>query len=278
MGTRRRRQASAPPRTGWHILFARLVSLLLRPTSVQLRHDLALSLEPLRLDNALLLPRPDLPPPTLLRSIFAGWAPHTLIHLKGATDELERDDALQLAVYLNLYRIQQRLASPDELALRVLAPALTPRFAWALAEMGVSLSSRRAGESEGELLGVPLRVIETSVVRHREGERLLGLFEPRAVQGEFDVSELSDEELALFERLAQDVVPWTPTPGHRRPGEESVMAEVHQVVANILKAMPAERPPPASRPSRSPRRQGHGGSPSPYPRPGLALACPRDRA
>jgi hypothetical protein len=70
--------------------------------------------------------RPGTPPaPRLLASVVGALADHTLVHFKGPTDELERDDAPMLLAYALQYLVVAEIADPALVALRVVAPRLT---------------------------------------------------------------------------------------------------------------------------------------------------------
>jgi hypothetical protein len=63
--------------------------------------------------------------------------------------------------------------SPTLVALRVVAPRLTPRFVKALGSLDCTLTSTVPGIHEGRLGVFPLRVVETVPVNARAGEHLL---------------------------------------------------------------------------------------------------------
>jgi hypothetical protein len=71
--------------------------------------------------------RPGAPPaPHLLTSVVGQLAEHTIIHFKGPTDELERDDARMLLAYALQYLVVAEIEDPGDVALRVVAPRLPP--------------------------------------------------------------------------------------------------------------------------------------------------------
>jgi hypothetical protein len=61
-------------------------------------------------------------------SVLGGLRAHNLVHLKGPSDALEATDALQLLGYAAQYMVLERIDDPSEVAMRVIAPKLTPRF------------------------------------------------------------------------------------------------------------------------------------------------------
>jgi hypothetical protein len=161
--------------TAWHPVIVVLLSHVLPEGWYQVLSELQLAREPLRVDVVIVRrSRRGAPPaPHLLTSVVGGLAEHTLVHFKGATGELERDDARMLLAYALQYLVVAEIEDPADVALRVVAPRVTPRFVEALRSLGCELTTTAPGTHEG-LLGVfPLRVVETVPVNARAGEHLL---------------------------------------------------------------------------------------------------------
>src|SRR4051794_23203484 len=97
----RRRSRRVRIYTAWHPLIVVLLSRVLPEGWYQLLSELQLAREPLRVDVVIVRrSRPGAPPaPHLLTSVVSDLADHTLVHFKGPTDELERDDARMLLAY-----------------------------------------------------------------------------------------------------------------------------------------------------------------------------------
>src|SRR5579864_2104255 len=91
--------------TAWHPVLVALLEHVLPDGFYQCISEFQLSREPLRIDVVVVRRRrPGTPPPPrLLASVVGGLADHTLVHFKGPTDELERDDARMLLAYALQY-------------------------------------------------------------------------------------------------------------------------------------------------------------------------------
>jgi hypothetical protein len=139
--------------TAWHPVLVVLLEHVLPGGFYQCLSEFQLSREPLRIDIVVVRrSRPGTPPaPRLLASVVGDLADHTLVHFKGPTDELERDDAPMLLAYALQYLVVAEIADPALVALRVVAPRLTPRFVEALRSLGCELSATEAGIHEGRL-------------------------------------------------------------------------------------------------------------------------------
>jgi hypothetical protein len=161
--------------TAWHPLVVVAIEHTLPQGWYQCLSEFQLSREPLRIDVVVVrrLREGTPPPPRLLASVLADLAEHTLVHFKGPTDELERDDALMLLAYALQYLVVAAVESPALVALRVVAPRLTRRFVKALGSLDCKLTSTVPGIHEGRLGVFPLRVVETIPVSARAGEHLL---------------------------------------------------------------------------------------------------------
>src|SRR4051812_14773298 len=147
--------------TAWHPLIVVLLSRVLPEGWYQLLSELQLAREPLRVDVVIVRrSRPGAPPaPHLLTSVVGELAEHTLVHFKGPTDELERDDARMLLAYALQYLVVAEIEDPADVALRVVAPRVTPRFVEALKLLGCELTTTATGTHEGRLGVFPLRVV-----------------------------------------------------------------------------------------------------------------------
>jgi len=126
--------------TAWHPVLVALLEHVLPGGFYQCISEFQLSREPLRIDVVVVRrSRPGIPPaPHLLASVVADLADHTLVHFKGPTDELERDDARMLLAYVFQYLVVAEIEDPAPVALRVVASRLTPRFVEALRRLGCS--------------------------------------------------------------------------------------------------------------------------------------------
>src|SRR5580704_11517452 len=204
---RRRRRKSVRIYTAWHPLLVVLLEHVLPAGWYQCLSELQLAREPLRIDVVIVRRnRPgDAPVPRLLKSVVGDLADHTLVHFKGPTDELERDDAWMLLAYVAQYMVIAEVEDPALVALRVVAPGLTPRFVQALRSLGCELTTTAAGTHEGRLCVFPLRVIETVPVNGRAGEHLLYTVTPGMLTDPGGVPALSGEESEIFYALQEHV-------------------------------------------------------------------------
>ncbi len=142
------------------------------------------------------------PPLPRMHTVLDGLRAHNVVHLKGSTDELERTDAVQVLHYATGYLLAARLDDPGELALRVVAPALTPRFVGGVTAMGGSLApTAEVGVHEGRLGPFALRVIETSLACEIPHEQVLFLFSPRFLRERRALAPVDDAERRLYNRL-----------------------------------------------------------------------------
>lgn len=204
--------------TAWHPMLVVLLEHVLPAGFFQCIPEFQLSREPLRIDVVIVRrTRPGKPPPPhLLASVVAGLADHTLVHFKGPTDELERDDARMLLAYALQYMVVARVDDPAPLALRVVASRLTPRFVAGLNALGCTLRSAGEGVHEGHLLGFPVRAVETAAVNARPGEHLLYNLSPGALAAPASGPPLSSEEIQIFHHLRDQIEQQRhPSPGNR---------------------------------------------------------------
>ncbi len=193
--------------TAWHPVLVVLLEHVLPGGFYQCLSEFQLSREPLRIDVVVVRrSRPGTPPaPRLLASVVGNLADHTLVHFKGPTDELERDDARMLFAYALQYLVVAELEDPALVALRVVAPRLTPRFKEALKLLDCALTTSEAGVHEGRLGVFPLRVIETVPVNGRAGEHLLYTVTPGMLADPDSIPALSGEESEVFYALREHV-------------------------------------------------------------------------
>jgi hypothetical protein len=246
----------APPRpprkhariyTAWHPLLVALLEQVLPAGFYQCIPEFQLSREPLRIDVVVVRrSRPGTPPaPHLLTSVVSDLADHTLVHFKGPTDELERDDARMLLAYALQYLVVAELADPAPIALRVIASRVTPRFVEALRSLGCPLTTTAPGTHEGRLLVFPLRVIEAVPVNRRPGEHLLYTVTPGMLSAPEGVQALSVEETKVFWALLEHVEQIRhPLPGQRRrhmKDEKEIVESYEKALAHLLVRLPPER-------------------------------------
>jgi hypothetical protein len=233
--------------TAWHPVLVVLLEHVLPGGFYQCLSEFQLSREPLRIDVVVVRrSRPGTPPaPRLLTSIVADLADHTLVHFKGPTDELERDDARMLLAYALQYLVVAKIDDPAPVVLRVVAPRLTPRFVAALKALGCALTSTEAGVHEGRLLIFPLRVIETVPANARAGEHLLYTVTPGMLADPDGIPALTIEENEVMWALREHVEQLRhPLPGvRRRPmkDEDKVVESFDRAMASLLARLPPEQ-------------------------------------
>jgi hypothetical protein len=232
--------------TAWHPVLVALLEHVLPGGFYQCISEFQLSREPLRIDVVIVRRSgPGTPPaPHLLASIVGDLADHTIIHFKGPTDELERDDARMLFAYALQYLVVAELEDPALVALRVVASRLTPRFVEALKSLGCALTTAAAGVHEGRLGVFPLRVIETVPVNARAGEHLLYTVTPGMVADPGGVPALSGEESEVFYALQEHVEQLRhPLPGQRKrrmKDEDLVVESFGKAMRAVLARLPPE--------------------------------------
>ncbi len=234
--------------TAWHPVLVALLEHVLPGGFYQCLSEFQLSREPLRIDVVVVRrSRPGVPPaPHLLASVVANLADHTIVHFKGPTDELERDDARMLLAYVLQYLVVAELEDPAPVVLRVVAPRLTPRFVEALKALGCELTSAEAGVHEGRLLIFPLRVVETVPANARAGEHLLYTVTPGMLADPGGIPALSGEESEVFYALREHVEQLRhPLPGRKRrhmKDEDKVAESFEEAMKRIMARMsPEER-------------------------------------
>jgi hypothetical protein len=201
--------ADDPPhlRTAWHPLLVMLLELLLPRDHWKVLAEHALTREPRRID-VVIVRQLDASAwrPRHLRSVLDDLRAHNLVHFKGATDELEVVDALQLLSYAYQYMALNGLHHTDALSLRVVAPTLTPRFRAQLRVLGGALSETAVkGVHTGHVQGISLRVVETDVAWPAPGEHLLFPISPACLRSPTRAPAFDDNERALYYRLLQGI-------------------------------------------------------------------------
>lgn len=163
----------------------------------------------------------------------------------GPTDELERDDARMLLAYALQYLVVAEVEDPASVALRVLAPRLTPRFVEALRSLGCALTPTGPGTLEGRLGVFPLRVVETVPANTREGEHLLYTVTPGMIADPGGIPALSPAEIAVFWALLEHVEQVRrPLPGQRKrhmKDEKRVVESFEQALARLVARVPPEQ-------------------------------------
>ncbi|AUX46385.1 hypothetical protein SOCE26_078910 [Sorangium cellulosum] len=230
--------------TAWHPVLVALLEHVLPEGWYQCISEFQLAREPLRVDIVILRrSRRGAPPrPRLLTSVVGELAEHTLVHFKGPTDELERDDARMLLAYA---LVVAEIDDPGAVALRVLAPRLTPRFTEALRSLGCTLTPTGPGTQEGRLGVFPLRVVETVAANAREGEHLLYTVTPGMVADPGGIPALSPAEVAVFWALLEHVEQVRhPLPGQRKrhmKDEKRVVESFEQALARLVARLPPEQ-------------------------------------
>jgi hypothetical protein len=176
--------------------------------------------------------------------VVGDLADHTLVHFKGPTDELERDDARMLLAYTLQYLVVAEIDDPADVALRVVAPRLTPRFVEALRSLGCTLTATATGTHEGRLGVFPLRVVETVPVNARAGEHLLYTVTPGMVADPGAIPALSFEEKEVWWALREHVQQTRhPLPGVRRrhmKDEDKVVESFDAAMVSLLARLPPE--------------------------------------
>jgi len=196
-------------RTAWHPLLVLLLEFLLPADLWRVVAEYVLTQEPRRIDAVIVRRVADAGDrwhPDYLRSVLDGLRAHNVVHFKGATDALDRADALQLLSYAFQYMAAEGLERADIVALRVVAPTLTPRFRAQVEALGGALAATAApGVWDGALQGFALRVVETSVAWPAPGEHLLYAVSPACVDDPGRVRTFDDRERGLYYLLLQRI-------------------------------------------------------------------------
>ena len=202
-------------RTAWHPLFIGMLEQLLPPDLWRVTAEYSLTRESRRIDAVVLrrVAQAEDWHPTYLRSVLDGLRAHNVVHFKGATDALEGVDALQVISYACAYMMLEGLDDPANVALRVVAPVLTPRFRAQLAKLGGSLyETPMRGVHDGMVSNFALRVVETIVAWPHPHEHLLYSVSPECITHPERVRAFDDTERRLFYHLAQGIAQLTHDP------------------------------------------------------------------
>jgi hypothetical protein len=172
-----------------------------------------------------------------------GLRSHNLVHFKGATDELEVVDALQLLSYAYQYMALHGLHHTDALSLRVVAPTLTPRFRAQLRVLGGALSETAVkGVHTGHVQGISLRVVETDVAWPAPGEHLLFPISPACLRSPTRAPAFDDNERALYYRLLQGISRLAQDPTWRVIMKDATLVNdtTREALMDLLAVLPPE--------------------------------------
>ena len=232
-------------RTAWHPLLILLLERLLPGDLWDVLPEYVLTREPRRID-AVIVRRAAEPHwhPSHLRSVLDDLHDHNLLHFKGATDELERADALQVLSYAYQYMALQDLRTPAVLSLRVVAPRLTPRFREQLTALGGALgASEVRGVHAGHLQGFALRVVETSVAWSTPGERLLFAISPACLTDPERPRGFDDTERDVYYRLLQGITQLSQDPRWKAIMKDATLVgeTASQALMDLLAVLPPEQ-------------------------------------
>jgi len=232
-------------RTAWHPLLILLLQQLLPRDLFDVLAEYTLTREPRRIDVVIVRRVAEQGwRPSYLRSLLDDLRAHNLVHFKGATDELEGVDAPQLLSYAYQYLALNKLTQPDALALRVVAPTLTPRFRGQLTVLGGVLAETAVpGVHEGSVQGFSLRVVETTLAWPTPGEQLLFPISPACLTASRRPRALDDTELALYDRLLQGISQLSLDPRWRDIMKDAAQVSdaTRQALMDLLAVIPPEQ-------------------------------------
>jgi len=232
-------------RTAWHPLLILLLELLLPGELWQVIAEYALTREPRRIDAVIVRRVADASRwhPEYLHSVLDGLAEHNIVHFKGATDALERADALQLLSYAYQYMALEGLESTNDVALRVVAPTLTPRFHTQLVALGGVLAETAVrGVHEGTFNGFGLRLVETSVAWPHPGEHLLYAVSPACINDPSRPRAFDDRERDVYYRLLQGITQLARDPKWKAIMKDAALVKdaTSKALLDLLAILPAE--------------------------------------
>ncbi|MFO0653005.1 MAG: hypothetical protein U0326_42700 [Polyangiales bacterium] len=232
-------------RTAWHPLLILLLEHLLPPELWRVEAEYPLTREPRRIDAVIVRRVADTRGwhPEYLHSVLDELREHNIVHFKGATDELERVDALQLLSYAYQYMALAGVEDPSALSLRVVAPTLTQRFATQLAVLGgVCTESSLRGVYVGTLGGFSLRVVETSVAWPQPHEHLLYAVSPACVERPGRVGGFDDREMELYYRLMQGIAKLASDPKWKAIMKDAALVEssTRKALVDLIAELPLE--------------------------------------
>jgi hypothetical protein len=232
-------------RTAWHPVFIRLLEHLLPADVWRVVAEYMLTRAPRRIDAVIIRRVGTAPPgsPEYLRSVLDDLRDHNVVHFKGATDELEAADALQVLSYACQYMIHASLGDPAAVSLRVVAPTLTPRFRAQVQALGGSLvASAQEGVHTGVLGVFELRVVETAVVWPQAHEHLLYAVSPACLQTPRPRTDaFDDRERELFYHLAQLIAQLASDPKWKEIMKDATLVEAsaEATIQDLIAKLPA---------------------------------------
>ena len=231
-------------RTAWHPLLILLLERLLPHELWDVLSEFTLTREPRRIDAVIVRRARALHwRPSHLRSVLDDLHEHNLVHFKGATDELEVVDALQLLSYAYQYMALHGLHHTDALSLRVVAPTLTPRFRAQLVVLGGALSETAVkGVHTGHLQGIAMRVVETDVAWPAPGEHLLFPISPACLRAPTRAPAFDDNERALYYRLLRGISQLARDPNWRAIMKDATLVNdtTREALLGLLAVLPPE--------------------------------------
>jgi hypothetical protein len=231
-------------RTAWHPLLILLLERLLPHELWEVLAEYPLTREPRRIDAVIVRRAAESHwQPSHLRSVLDDLHEHNLLHFKGATDDLERADALQVLSYAYQYMALHDLRTLAVMSLRVVAPILTPRFREQLTALGGALvQTEVSGVHVGQLQGFALRVVETSVAWSTPGERLLYAISPACLTEPAHPRGFDDTERDVYYRLLQGITQLSQDPRWKAIMKDTTLVgeTASQALMDLLAVLPPE--------------------------------------
>jgi hypothetical protein len=231
-------------RTAWHPLLILLLERLLPHELWEVLAEYPLTREPRRIDAVIVRRAAESHwQPSHLRSVLDDLHEHNLLHFKGATDDLERADALQVLSYAYQYMALHDLRTLAVMSLRVVAPILTPRFREQLTALGGALVQTEVrGVHVGQLQGFALRVVETSVAWSTPGERLLYAISPACLTAPAHPRGFDDTERDVYYRLLQGITQLSQDPRWKAIMKDTTLVgeTASQALMDLLAVLPPE--------------------------------------
>jgi hypothetical protein len=231
-------------RTAWHPLLILLLERLLPHELWEVLAEYPLTREPRRIDAVIVRRAAESHwQPSHLRSVLDYLHEHNLLHFKGATDDLERADALQVLSYAYQYMALHDLRTLAVMSLRVVAPILTPRFREQLTALGGALVQTEVrGVHVGQLQGFALRVVETSVAWSTPGERLLYAISPACLTEPAHPRGFDDTERDVYYRLLQGITQLSQDPRWKAIMKDTTLVgeTASQALMDLLAVLPPE--------------------------------------
>jgi hypothetical protein len=135
------------------------------------------------------------------------------------------------------------LETRDAVALRVVAPTLTPRFRTQLDALGGDLAETPLrGVHDGTLGGFTLRLVETTLAWSQPGEHLLYSVSPACITHPRCPDPLDDTELSLYYRLIRNVAQLAKDATWKAIMKDANLVETSagQALLELLASIPAE--------------------------------------